>query len=213
MKRYELLQNDTIKSCGKTLYRIRALIDMPEHDVNTGDLGGYIASEDQLKQTGTGWVYPNARVCGGTIHGGTIHGGIIRDGEIWGGNIYGGEIWGGEIWGGTIHGGTVHGGTVHGGKIWGGNVHGGIIRGGEWHTSPLQIQGSRYYFNLSDNRDGMYYIQIGCQNHSVDDWRKKWQKIAKDYGANDIVQEYARYFNLAAEMYGFAPVVIDGGAV
>ena len=178
MKRYELLQNDTIKSCGKTLYRIRALIDMPEHDVNTGDLGGYIASEDQLKQTGTGWVYPNARVCGGTIHGGTIHGG-----------------------------------TVHGGKIWGGNVHGGIIRGGEWHTSPLQIQGSRYYFNLSDNRDGMYYIQIGCQNHSVDDWRKKWQKIAKDYGANDIVQEYARYFNLAAEMYGFAPVVIDGGAV
>jgi hypothetical protein len=193
MKRYELLQNDTIEYDGKTLYRIRALIDMPEHDVNTGDLGGYIASEDYLKQDGTGWVYPNARALGGAIHGGIICGGTIH-----GGTICGGIIDGGIICGGTIDGGTIYDGTVY---------------DGEWHTSPLQIRGSRYYFNISDNRDGIYYIQIGCQNHSVDTWRDKWQEIAKNHDANEIVQEYARYFNLAAAMYGFAPVVIDGGAV
>lgn len=223
MKRYEMLKDDTIRYHLKTLYRIRALVDMPEHGIKAGDLGGYLAAEKHLKQIGTGWIYHNAKVlggticggdiCGGTIHGGTIHGGTIWGGAIWGGAIWGGIICSGDIWGGDIHGGTIWGGDIHGGDIWGGTIHGGTIRGGEWHNAPLQIQGSKYYFNISDHRDGVYYIKIGCQNHSVDVWRERWEEIAEDRKAKDIVQEYARYFNLAAEMYGFEPVVIPEDAV
>lgn len=183
MKRYEMLKDDTIRYHLKTLYRIRALVDMPEHGIKAGDLGGYLAAEKHLKQSGTGWIYHNAKVLGG---------------DIWGGDIRGGTIWGGDI---------------HGGTIWGGAIHGGTIRGGEWHNAPLQIQGSKYYFNISDHRDDVYYIKIGCQNHSVDVWRERWEEIAEEREAKDIVQEYARYFNLAAEMYGFEPVVIPEDAV
>ena len=62
-KKYELLKNDTITAPnGKTLYRIKALIDFGV--VLAGSLGGYIEKEDNLTHTGNAWVYGNAQVYG-----------------------------------------------------------------------------------------------------------------------------------------------------
>ena len=62
-KKYELLKNDTITiPNGKTLYRIKALIDFDL--VVAGSLGGYIEKEDNLAHSGNAWVYDNAQVYG-----------------------------------------------------------------------------------------------------------------------------------------------------
>ena len=62
-KKYELLKNDTITAPnGKTLYRIKALIDFGV--VLAGSLGGYIEKEDNLAHSGNAWVYGNAQVYG-----------------------------------------------------------------------------------------------------------------------------------------------------
>ena len=59
-KKYELLKDDKIELYGKTLYRIKALIDFDI--VVAGSLGGYIEKEDNLAHTGNAWVSGNARV-------------------------------------------------------------------------------------------------------------------------------------------------------
>ena len=60
-KKYELLKNDTITAPnGKTLYRIKALIDFGV--VLAGSLGGYIEKEDNLAHSGNAWVYGDALV-------------------------------------------------------------------------------------------------------------------------------------------------------
>ena len=62
-KKYELLKNDTITiPNGKTLYRIKALIDFGV--VVAGSLGGYIEKEDNLAHSGNAWVSDNAQVYG-----------------------------------------------------------------------------------------------------------------------------------------------------
>ena len=60
-KKYELLQDQTIEWCGRTLCRIRALRDFG--DVHAGDVGGYIECERNLSQDDNAWVSDNARVC------------------------------------------------------------------------------------------------------------------------------------------------------
>ena len=68
MKKFELTNEFVINGLGKKLYRIRALVSF--HDVEAGDLGGYVESEDNLADNGDAWVYGdaqvygNARVCG-----------------------------------------------------------------------------------------------------------------------------------------------------
>ena len=61
MKKYELT-GETKEIGGVTLHRIRALIDIPEHDVKAGDLGGWIEAERNLSQKGSAWVTGSARV-------------------------------------------------------------------------------------------------------------------------------------------------------
>ena len=59
MKKYELTE-ETIKVKGKTLYRIKALKDFS--DVEIGDLGGYVESENNLSQEYNCWIYDNSKV-------------------------------------------------------------------------------------------------------------------------------------------------------
>lgn len=46
------------------LYRIQALRDIPEHNVNKGDLGGYVTSILNLSQVGSCWIGGTAKVVG-----------------------------------------------------------------------------------------------------------------------------------------------------
>lgn len=62
MKKYELLKDDTKEVSGHTLYRIKALRDFG--NVEKGDLGGYIESENNLSHYGNAWVFDNAQVYG-----------------------------------------------------------------------------------------------------------------------------------------------------
>lgn len=63
MKKYEF--TGEVKNIGGvTLHRIRALIDIPEHDVKAGDLGGWIEAESNLSQKGAAWVTGSACVTG-----------------------------------------------------------------------------------------------------------------------------------------------------
>ncbi|HFP0188203.1 TPA: hypothetical protein ACHKJK_000830 [Escherichia coli] len=63
-KKYELVKDLTMDVDGVTLYRIRALRDIPWRCVNAGDLGGYVESERNLSQGGNAWVYGDAKVSG-----------------------------------------------------------------------------------------------------------------------------------------------------
>ena len=47
--------------------RIRALRDIPTHNVKKGDLGGFIESEKNLRHNGDCWVSDNACVYGNAI--------------------------------------------------------------------------------------------------------------------------------------------------
>ena len=61
MKKYELT-GETEEIGGKILHRIRALIDIPKHDVKAGDLGGWLETEGNLSHNGAAWVTDSARV-------------------------------------------------------------------------------------------------------------------------------------------------------
>lgn len=58
--KYIILQNDSIEHEGRILYRIKALRSFKW--VSAGDLGGYVEGEHNLSQTGTCWIFDDAKV-------------------------------------------------------------------------------------------------------------------------------------------------------
>ena len=61
MKKYELT-DETVRVGSRTLYRVRALRDIPGWGVRAGDLGGFVEAERNLSQFGEAWVSGAARV-------------------------------------------------------------------------------------------------------------------------------------------------------
>lgn len=71
-KRYELTNMKVVNKNYGTMYhltQIRALVDMPTHNVKAGDLGGFIEKEENLPMNADSWVSPGATVCGDAILG------------------------------------------------------------------------------------------------------------------------------------------------
>ena len=62
MKKFELMTESKMNVFGKTLFRIRALVDFSF--VKAGDVGGWIEEEGNLSQSGDARVYGDAEVYG-----------------------------------------------------------------------------------------------------------------------------------------------------
>lgn len=64
-KKYGLVEEDSIVIGGRTLYRIRAVRDIyfdGDMVVESGEMGGYVESENNLSHEGSCWVYDDAKV-------------------------------------------------------------------------------------------------------------------------------------------------------
>lgn len=61
MRKHFELTEETRNVEGRIVYRVRALVDLPHHNVKAGDLGGFVEGEHNLHDEA--WVADNAIVC------------------------------------------------------------------------------------------------------------------------------------------------------
>jgi hypothetical protein len=169
--KYELT-DETDVVFGVVLRRVRY--------VESGELGGWIESEDNLSQFGDArvfgdaWVFGNARVFG--------------DARVYGNaRVYGDA-------------------QVYGDARVFGNAQ---VFGDAWEKSPLQIQGTRFFFSVSSKTS----LSIGCQTRTVDEWLETCESDFEEHHFTEAERvEYKLYFNLAATLYGWdVPLFQVGG--
>ena len=65
--KYELVHDDTIEFNGRTLTRIRALRNIKQHNIQAGDLGGYVKDGHELSQFNDAWVHDGFMLFDGAL--------------------------------------------------------------------------------------------------------------------------------------------------
>ena len=95
IKKFELTGEKKTNICGKTLFRIKALISFG--GVKAGELGGFVEKEENLDQSGDAWVYGNAEVSGNA----RVAGNAEVSGNAWvsgDARVYGNAKVSGDAW-------------------------------------------------------------------------------------------------------------------
>ena len=115
-------------------------------------------------------ISDDAEVCGPAV----FRGGWFRGGWFYGGTFHDGWFYDGTFRGGWFYDGTFRGGTFHDGTFRGGWFYGGTFDG-----APLLVA-SLVPWCVTVGRPGC--VAIGCECHSVDDWRASLDAIAKRHG-------------------------------
>ena len=197
VKKYELT-SETKVFLGKTLYRIKALVQFG--NVNAGDLGGWIEKEENLSQYGNAWVYGNAEVSGDA----RVYGNAEVSGDA---RVYGNARVSGDA---SVYGDA----SVSGGARVYGNAR---VSGDASVYGDAEVYGNaRVYGNAevckigavfwigaigSRNRtttffrckDGKIYVSCGCFLGDLEEFS---DKVKQTHGDN----EHGRVYMLAIEM-------------
>ena len=152
-KKYELLKNDTITALnGKTLYRIKALINFDV--VVAGSLGGYIEKEDNLAHSGNAWVSGNARVSGNAW--------VFGNAEVFGNACVSDDAW--------VSGNA----RVYGNARVSGDA---LVSGNDdlvWFSNVGTEQGT---LTVYKSKDDSLLATRGCFNGTVDEFLAKSAKV------------------------------------
>jgi hypothetical protein len=132
---------------------------------------------------GGAWVSGDAQVSGGARVFGDAQ--VSGDARVFGGAWVFGKA-------------RVFGGAWVSGKA---QVFGGAwVSGDAWNKSPLQIQGTRFFFCVSSADT----ITVGCNTHTVTEWVEIYEKkFDEHHFTNEERLEYKLYFNLAVRRYGW----------
>ena len=160
--KYKLTSN-TKQICDVTLTQIEAVTSFS--DVEQGDLGGWIESENNLSQTDNAWVYSDAKVYGNAwvsdnaeVYG---HAKVSGNAEVCGHAKVSGNAWvsdNAEVYGNAQVCGDM--------KI-------------DNRNQIINIIGSPYIITITPEQ-----TKIGCQQHLNDEWRafddKQWVSFASD---------------------------------
>ena len=197
MKKYELT-SETKVFLGKTLYRIKALVQFG--NVNAGDLGGWIEKEENLSQSGNAWVsgdasvYGNAEVSGDASVSGNawVYGNASVSGNAW---VYGNAEVSGDarVYGNARVSGdaSVYGDAeVYGNARVYGNAEVCKIGAVFWIGAIGSRNRTTTFFRC---KDGKIYVSCGCFLGDLEEFS---DKVKQTHGDN----EHGRVYMLAIEM-------------
>ena len=197
VKKYELT-SETKVFLGKTLYRIKALVQFG--NVNAGDLGGWIEKEENLSQSGNAWVsgdasvYGNAEVSGDASVSGNawVYGNAEVSGNAW---VYGNAEVSGDarVYGNARVSGDarVYGDAeVYGNARVYGNAEVCKIGAVFWIGAIGSRNRTTTFFRC---KDGKIYVSCGCFLGDLEEFS---DKVKQTHGDN----EHGRVYMLAIEM-------------
>ena len=80
---------------------------------------------------------------------------IAQGANLRGANLEGANLWGANLWGANLRGANLRGANLWGANLW------------DAKNSPLVINGLNWTVYIS----GTGMMRIGCQNHSIEDWK------------------------------------------
>ena len=191
MKKYELT-SETKVFLGKTLYRIKALVQFG--NVNAGDLGGWIEKEENLSQSGNAWVSDDAEVSGNAEVSGDarVYGNarVYGDAEVYGNASVSGDA---RVYGNARVSGDarVYGDAeVYGNARVYGDAEVCKIGAVFWIGAIGSRNRTTTFFRC---KDGKIYVSCGCFLGDLEEFS---DKVKQTHGDN----EHGRVYMLAIEM-------------
>ena len=176
MKRYELTGVSKVNAWGVTVYRIRALVDIPRFGVKKGDLGGWVESEllrdGAARVSGDAWVSGAAQVSGAArVSGDAQVSGAARvsgDARVFGDARVSGDA---RVFGDAQVSGAAH-----------------VTEA--WHCLQVGPIGSENVIvTLYRTKNGKHRLHVGCWGGTLGTLMTEVKRRRESWVADDVQQE------------------------
>lgn len=106
----------------------------------------------------------------------------LRDADLYGADLCGADLRGADLYGANLRGADLRGAYLYGADLCGASLPD--------HT--FVIMGGPYYLQISNGE----YVRAGCQNHTVEQWRKFTKREIAEMDGKKALKFYPRLLNI-----------------
>ncbi len=144
----------------------------------------------------------DADLCGADLRGADLRGAELFDADLCGAelfdaNLCGANLRGAELFDANLCGADLRGADLRGANLCGANLRGADLRGANLCGADLPdltfvILGEKYFISITNGE----YVRAGCQNHTVEEWRKYSKQEIAEMDGRKALKFYPRLLDI-----------------
>ncbi|EJX4928518.1 pentapeptide repeat-containing protein, partial [Salmonella enterica] len=142
--------------------------------------------------TSLGQEGSRADLCGANLCGANLCDADLCDADLCGANLCGANLCGADLRGADLCGADLRGANLCGANLCGANLCGADLRGANLPDLTFVILGEKYFISITNGE----YVRAGCQNHTVEEWRKYSKHKIAEMDGRKALKFYPRLLDI-----------------
>ncbi|HGB6277081.1 TPA: pentapeptide repeat-containing protein [Salmonella enterica subsp. enterica serovar Stanley] len=123
-----------------------------------------------------------ANLCGANLRGANLRGANLRDANLCGANLRDADL----------RGANLRDANLRDANLCGANLRDADLRGADLPDLTFVILGEKYFISITNGE----YVRAGCQNHTVEEWRKYSKQEIAEMDGRKALKFYPRLLDI-----------------
>ncbi|EBM8986058.1 pentapeptide repeat-containing protein [Salmonella enterica subsp. enterica serovar Muenchen] len=155
-----------------------------------------------MRESGSRADLCDANLRGANLYGANLYGANLYGANLYGANLYGANLYGADLRGANLRGANLRGANLRGANLcdanlrganlYGANLYGADLRGANLPDLTFVILGEKYFISITNGE----YVRAGCQNHTVEEWRKYSKQEIAEMDGRKALKFYPRLLDI-----------------
>ncbi|EAT6909441.1 TPA: pentapeptide repeat-containing protein [Salmonella enterica subsp. diarizonae serovar 48:i:z] len=129
---------------------------------------------------------------GADLYGANLRGADLYGADLYGANLYGADLCDADLRGADLRGADLYGANLRGADLYGANLYGANLCDADLPDLTFVILGEKYFISITNGE----YVRAGCQNHTVEEWRKYSKQEIAEMDGRKALKFYPRLLDI-----------------
>ncbi|EAO6321887.1 pentapeptide repeat-containing protein [Salmonella enterica] len=129
---------------------------------------------------------------GANLRGANLRGADLRGANLRGANLRGANLRDADLCDADLCGADLRGADLRGANLCGANLCGADLCGADLPDLTFVILGEKYFISITNGE----YVRAGCQNHTVEEWRKYSKQEIAEMDGRKALKFYPRLLDI-----------------
>ncbi|EKS4544883.1 pentapeptide repeat-containing protein [Salmonella enterica] len=134
----------------------------------------------------------DANLCGANLFGANLRGANLCDANLFGANLRGANLCGADLRDANLCGANLFGANLRGANLCGADLRDANLCGANLPDLTFVIMGEKYFISITNGE----YVRAGCQNHTVEEWRKYSKREIAEMNGRKALKFYPRLLDI-----------------
>ncbi|EBM3754156.1 pentapeptide repeat-containing protein [Salmonella enterica] len=129
---------------------------------------------------------------GANLCGADLRGADLRDADLRGADLFDADLRGADLFDANLYGANLYGADLFDADLRGADLFDANLYGANLPDLTFVILGEKYFISITNGE----YVRAGCQNHTVEEWRKYSKQEIAEMDGRKALKFYPRLLDI-----------------